>query len=154
MLKYNEYILNEKKDIKAEKSSIEDKIMKLFKEKPEIKSETDNWPDSKCIYNISHIKKYVDSDNTKVDQIFQDLKSKNKKIKFISVKNSAYNTTYPYFYDEDYTTKEQAEKCKKEMEDFSIKKEMSKKQATKQKITRKEEEFKTDSKVKVSVKKK
>ena len=114
--KYNEHI-NEaaKKDMKAEKSGVEEKIMKLFKEKPEIKG-TGNWPDAKCIYGLSNIKKYVGGD-AQVDQIFQDMRTaKGNKIASVKVKILQYNETYPYFYDEDHTTKEEAEECKKKME--------------------------------------
>lgn len=114
MLKRYNDILNEKKDIKAEKSAIEEKINKLFKEKPVIKG-SNNWPDASCIYGLSSIKKYVGGDTMKVDQVFNDMR-KDKKIKTIKVKILAYNETYPYFYHEDYTTKEEAEKCKAEME--------------------------------------
>jgi len=114
--KYNEHI-NEaaKKDMKAEKSGVEEKIMKLFKEKPEVKG-TGNWPDAKCIYGLAGIKKYVGGDTQKTDQVFQDLRSKDKKIKSISVKIAEYKESYPYFYHEDHTTKEEAEECKKKME--------------------------------------
>ena len=33
-----------------------DKIMKLFKEKPEVKSSSDKWPDAKNIYGLANIK--------------------------------------------------------------------------------------------------
>ena len=113
--KYNDHVLNEKKDMKAEKLAIENKILKLFKDKPEIKS-GEKWPDAKCIYGLANIKKYVGGDNLKVDQIFNDLKAKDKKIKSISVRISAYKESYPFYYYEDYTTKEEAEKCKVDME--------------------------------------
>ena len=117
MLKnYNQYILNEKKDVKAEKSEIEEKIMKLFKDKPEIKATSDGWPDSKGIYSLAGIKKYVGAkDNLKVDQVFNDMRD-NEKIKFIKIKINSLGETYPYFYHEDHTSKEEAEKCKETME--------------------------------------
>lgn len=111
--KYND-ILNEKKDMKAEKTGIEAKITKLLKDKPEVKA-SGNWPTAKCIYNISNIKKYVGEDNLKTDQVFNDMK-KDKKIKSVNVKIAEYGETYPYFYHEDHTTKEEAEKCKVDME--------------------------------------
>ena len=115
--KYNEHVLNEKKDVKAEKSGIEEKILKLFKDKPQVKAKSDKWPDSKCIYSIGDIKKYVGEDSTKVDAAFHDAKSrKDTKIKSISVKNLAFKESYPYYYDEEHTTKEEAEKCKADME--------------------------------------
>jgi hypothetical protein len=111
--KYND-ILNEKKDMKAEKTGIEAKITTLFKEKPEIKA-SGSWPDAKCIYGLANIKKYVGGDAAKVDQVFNDMR-KDKKIKSIKVKIAEYNETYPYFYHEDHTSKEEAEKCKETME--------------------------------------
>jgi hypothetical protein len=111
--KYND-ILNEKKDMKAEKTGIEAKITKLFTDKPEIKA-SGSWPDAKCIYGLANIKKYVGGDTAKVDQIFNDMR-KDGKIKSIKVKIAEYNETYPYFYHEDHTSKEEAEKCKANME--------------------------------------
>jgi len=114
MLKRYDDILNEKKDMKAEKSAIETKIYDLFKSKPSIAGGP-KWPDSKGIYSLANIKKYVGGDSLKVDQAFGDMK-KDSKIKSISVKNSAYNETYPYYYHEDHTSKEESEKCKASME--------------------------------------
>lgn len=112
--KYND-ILNEKKDAKAEKSNIEEKIKKLFKDKPSVKASSEAWPNAKCIYGLANIKSYVGGDNLKTDQVFNDM-LKDKKIKSIKVKINAYGESYPYYYHEDYTTKEEAEKCKVDME--------------------------------------
>jgi hypothetical protein len=114
MLKKYEDILNEKKDMQAEKSGVEAKITSLFREKPSIKG-GDKWSDSKGIYSLANIKKYVGGDNQKVDQVFSDMQ-KDKKIKSIRVKNLAFNETYPYYYNEDFTSKEEAEKYKASME--------------------------------------
>lgn len=114
--KYNEHILTEKKDMKAEKSGIEEKIIKLLTDKPEVKA-SGNWPDAKCIYGLANIKKYVGGDTQKVDQIFQDMRSaKGNKISSIKVKIAEYGESYPYFYHTDHTSKEEAEQCKKKME--------------------------------------
>jgi len=114
--KYSEHILTEKKDMKAEKSGIEEKIIKLLTDKPEVKS-SGNWPDAKCIYGLANIKKYVGGDSQKVDQVFQDMRTeKGNKISSIKVKNVKYGETYPYFYHTDHTSKEEAEECKKKME--------------------------------------
>lgn len=114
--KYNEHILTEKKDMKAEKSGIEDKIKKLFTDKPEVKA-SGSWPDAKCIYSLANIKKYVGGDTLKVDQVFQDMRSaKGNTISSIKVKIAEYGETYPYFYDTTHTSKEEAEECKKKME--------------------------------------
>jgi hypothetical protein len=113
--KYNQYVLlNEKKDVKAEKADIEEKIMKLLKEKPEVKG-SDKWPDCKGIYSLAAIKKYVGGeDNMKIDQVFNDMRD-DEKIKHIRIKINAFGV-YPYFYYEDHTSKEEAEKCKASME--------------------------------------
>jgi predicted MPP superfamily phosphohydrolase len=115
--KYNEHVtLLEKKDLKAEKTAIEKKIMKLFKEQPVVKAKSDNWPDAKGIYSLSNIKDYVGEDNSKTDQVFHDMRNEDKKIKSIQVKILAYNEKYTYYYYEDHLSKEQVEKYKEEME--------------------------------------
>ena len=115
--KYNDHVLNEKKEIKTEKSDIEKKIMKLFKDKPLISSTSTNWPDAKCVYSLSDIKKYINGDNLKIDNIFQDMIKKNKKIKSIKIKNLEYKDNYSYYYYEDYVSDEEAEECKIKMEE-------------------------------------
>jgi len=116
MLKnYIDFIL-EKKDTKADKMDIKEKILKLFKEKPEIKASSEIWPDAKNIYGLSDIKRYVDGDNVKVDGAFHDLMKEDDKIKSISVKIKHYSQSYPYFYHADHTSKEEAQECKDKME--------------------------------------
>lgn len=113
--KYNEHVLLEKKETeKVDKSAIADKIMKLFKEKPEVKSSSDKWPDAKNIYGLANIKKYVGGDSSKVDSAFHDLRD--EKIKSIKVKILAYNETYPFFYHIDHTSEEEAKAAKEKME--------------------------------------
>ncbi len=116
--KYIEHVLNEavKKDTKVEKSGIKEKIMDLFKTKPTVKSKSEFWPDAKGIYSVSHIKNYIAGSNDKVDQVFHDLNKEDKKINSILVKIKEYNKSYPFYYHEDYVSKQDAEKLKNEME--------------------------------------
>lgn len=116
MLKnYMEFIL-EKKDTKAERIAIQEKIMKLFKERPEIKSKSDNWPDSKNVYKLGDIKEFVGGDNIKTDGAFHDLMKDDDKIKSISVKIKYYNQSYPYYYHTDHTSEDEAKEAKERME--------------------------------------
>lgn len=112
---YKEHVLNEKKDTKAEKAEIQEKIMKLFKEKPIVKPKSDKWPDTKGIYSLAHIKNYIEGNSEKVDQIFQDMRD-DKKIKHILVKIKAYKENYPFFYYEDYVSNDEADKLKNDLE--------------------------------------
>ena len=106
-------MLKDEKEIKE--NGIKEKIDKLFKDKPEIKS-TSFWPDAKGVYSISNIKKYVDGDTLKVDQIFNLMRSEDGKINFVKLKIKHLNECYSYFYHEDYMSKEDVEKCKEIME--------------------------------------
>jgi predicted MPP superfamily phosphohydrolase len=102
------------KKINIEKLSVENKILSLFSRKPIVTS-SEKWSDSNGVYCLANIKKYVDGDNLKIDQIFAEM-LENKKIKFIKVKNLIFNETYPFYYHEDYTTIEDAETYKNIME--------------------------------------
>ena len=113
--KYSEHVNEAKKEEgeKVDKSAIGEKILKLFKEKPEVKA-SGSWPDAKNIYGLANIKKYCGGDSSKVDAAFHDIKD--EKIKSISVKIAAYKESYPYYYHIDHTTAEEAKEAKTKME--------------------------------------
>ena len=126
MLKsYTEFITE--KDMKAEKAFIEEKIMNLFKEKPAI-------GDSKGIYNLSNIIKYVGLNSTKVAQVFHDMQ-KDSKIKQVSIRNEKHNQSYPYYYIDEYTSKDEIDACKETIE----KKNQEIKKATVKKVVKEPE---------------
>ena len=122
---YTEFIVLESS--KEDRLAIQEKIMKLFKDKPEMEASSDNWPTSKNIYGMPNIKEYVGGDNLKIDGAFHDLMKTDKKIKSVSVKNKYYGQSYPYYYHVDHTTEDEVKKAKLDME--SSQKEPEKKKA-------------------------
>jgi len=109
----------------------------MLKEKPTIEPSSKSWPTQKGIYLqgsiVKHLSKY---NSTALVNTLADLSSK-KEIENVSVKNIAYNHSYPYYYVG--LSKEEANKIKDkyESEDSEnhkdVKKTVAKKTETKPK---------------------
>jgi hypothetical protein len=107
--KYLEF-LNERNSQKTEE--IQNKINRLFTENPEIK------PNIKGLYSNSDVIKYVKESPMVVDRVFFDMRSKNDKIKSISVRDSKHKTSNVYYYNSDNITEKDIEKYKKLLIEF------------------------------------
>jgi hypothetical protein len=109
IIKYNDFLVLE---AKKQKGEVEKAILDFLDKKPSIKK-GEFWPDEKGIYSqatlIMQLKDEFNS--TQITNAIPDLKSK---INSISVKNTKYKHSYPYYYIN--LTKEEAEKIKSEYE--------------------------------------
>jgi hypothetical protein len=105
--------------VNEHKINIENKIMELFESNPEVDPNSEKWPKTRNIYNLSNIIQYVNSDKNKVNFIFYDMIRKNKKIKNIKVINYEYEESFPYYYNIDYISDEKALESKNLIEEKS-----------------------------------
>jgi hypothetical protein len=85
-------------EAKVEKDEIKKAILDMLKEKPTIEPSSKSWPTQKGIYLqgsiVKHLSKY---NSTALVNTLADLNSK-KEIENVSVKNIAYDHSYPYYY--------------------------------------------------------
>lgn len=92
-------------------------LLDLFKKKPEVKMTTSFWPTEKGIYSMGGISNFLNKKFKASPANCLGSLIKSNKIECIKIKNYHYNETYPYYYMG--LTEDQAEKIKKEYEDYS-----------------------------------
>lgn len=83
-------------------TAIENDIIQMLQNKPEVKKSNDFWPTETGIYSISGIKSYMKSkgySSDLTDQGINHLVNDSKiKLECINVKNKKYNEYYPYYF--------------------------------------------------------
>ena len=93
VIKYSDFLILE---AKKQKEEVEQAILDMLDKKPEVET-SKWWPNEKCIYSQGGIVKYL-KDKFSDSQVTGALGDLGSKVKHISVKNSEYKSSYPYYF--------------------------------------------------------
>lgn len=107
----------------SKKEDIKEDIIEMLEKQPKVKMSGEHFPDEKDAYSFAGIKNYLKDkySNIKIDNAIADLMNdKSSPLNIINVKNYwDEERIYPYFYHEDYLSKEEATDVKNKYEEWS-----------------------------------
>jgi len=93
VIKYSDFLILE---AKKQKEEVEQAILDMLDKKPEVET-SKWWPNEKGIYSQGGIFKHL-KDRFSDNQVTGALGDLGSKVKHISVKNSEYKGSYPYYF--------------------------------------------------------
>jgi hypothetical protein len=105
-----------------ELNEVSKEIINVLKSKIEIKSKSENFPNTNKIYSLSNVINFLNDkySTLKICQAFDDINNCNElNIKYILVKNFYYNEKIPYYYLNNIIADEEAINIKSELERWS-----------------------------------